>query len=91
MRTCRHASGKLNKLYKSWRSPRAGASPHCGMPSRLKSRLYALALSDRIPAVSRKTLYKAQTFIAGARRSLKGGVLWSKDKLKATKGCCQSR
>ena len=36
-------------------------------------------------------IYKAQVFIAGAASSLKGGVLWNKDKLKASKGCCQSR
>jgi hypothetical protein len=36
-------------------------------------------------------IYKAQTFIADAASSLKGGVLWSKDTLKASKGCCQSR
>ena len=36
-------------------------------------------------------IYKAQIFIAGAASSLKGGVLWNKDKLKASKGCCQSR
>ena len=34
-------------------------------------------------------IYKAR--IAGAASSIKGGVLCSKDNLKASKGCCQSR
>ena len=35
---------------------------------------------------------KDEIFIARrSESSLKGGVLWSKDKLKASKGCCQSR
>ena len=46
------------------------------------------ALSDRIPTVSQKTYIRT---VAGAASSLKGGVLWNKDKLKASKGCCQSR
>jgi hypothetical protein len=52
-RACRHASDKLNKLL-SLEVAACRASPHCGMPSPLKTRLGS-ALSDRIPAVSQKT------------------------------------
>jgi hypothetical protein len=59
------------------------------MSSRLKTRLDQPCQTEYLPSVG--DIYKAQTFIAGAASSLKGGVLWSKNKLKASKGCCQSR
>ena len=83
MRT--YASGKLNKLYKSWRS-----SPHCGMPSRLKTRLGQPCQTEYLPSAGRHYI-RPRPSSPAPRVRFKGGVLWSKDKLKATKGCCQSR
>ena len=47
------ASDKLSKLDKSWRSQRAGALPHCGMPSRLKTRLNQLCQTEYLPSTGR--------------------------------------
>ena len=47
------ASDKLSKLDKSWRSQRAGALPHCGMPSRLKTRLGQLCQTEYLPSTGR--------------------------------------
>src|SRR6516164_37091 len=61
------------------------ASPHCGMPSRLKDQIGS-ALSDRIPA----NIYKTQPFIAGAASWLKEACYGAKTSSRGARAAAEA-